>query len=302
MDETEPVIIRPGREGSAARSYAGAILGNQWDSEVERVGSGRRIRGELVLILVGAVFVVGALLKPWVLIPAHVGPSSSPGSSGIAAAQASGSGQLGAAGATATDAQGPYGRFPVAWQLVDWSNLAKPDPDTGWGVAVATLPTFSRWSSGALNATPNVVWLASGSTPLTATVALPASQLAYAIGITWPKDVAATSVTFVYDGLGTPPAGIGGSGAYPPLTKLTPLPATQVTTQRPSAVGTAAIQSGRFWVAPVDILVVAGVMGNRKPAELWRISPWAWAAGEYTVTIKSKGSAMTMRLRLEQRA
>ena len=69
--DADLVPIEPVRPGSSATSEEG-ILDDGWDGEVERVGGRRRLRGEVVVLAAGLVFLAAAMLKPW------AGPAPAP--------------------------------------------------------------------------------------------------------------------------------------------------------------------------------------------------------------------------------
>ncbi|MGD0862483.1 MAG: hypothetical protein ABSA21_06935 [Candidatus Limnocylindrales bacterium] len=56
---------------------------------MERVGGRRRVRGEIVLLVAGLVFLVAAVVKPWASPP---GASPAPSGSALAVVQPSASG------------------------------------------------------------------------------------------------------------------------------------------------------------------------------------------------------------------
>jgi hypothetical protein len=267
-----------------------------------------------VLAVAGGIFLIAALLKPW--------PSTLPARrpSPIAAASPT--------AATAADPS-PTASTPITvirlgapdtlvqrWSAVDWSGLRTADPDSGWGFAVAVMPSIGEGPAiiegpaGLGTILPITHWVTAGSTPSNATLPVRGDDSIYAIAVTWPGGLHVTGVTFQY---------MGGSGyepylpppGFPPFTQVSPLPAEQVATPRPSsqsgpaaaapnAAGDPAIMSGQFWVPPAE------VSGNALPSSViptaWKSLPWPWPNGTYRVTVSSETGPVTIVLRLQQAA
>jgi hypothetical protein len=258
------------------------------------VGGRRRVRAEIVLVVVGLAFLTGAVLKPWASPP---GPSLSPTASGAAVVQPGASGaEPGAttppAGAAPTD--GPD--EPVYWSLVDWSALAVADPHSSWGAATATMPERVHGPQDVRRPAPVIRWHATDSDTSTATIQLEPNVQLFAVAITWPGGVAVQDVAFTYDGSSSPFSG-GDNRSFPPLTTLTPTPAVEVAATPSTAPdGSAAPESGQFWIAPRDESRTPCLCSS---ASLWKTLPWTWPLGEYKVTLRASGSTHTMILLLE---
>ena len=287
---SERIPIEAIRPGSGRRTYAGSVGREEFNSDVEPVVRRRRVRREVVALVVGVIFVAAALLKPWAV-----------GSAG-ASRHASASGPNGSAESspsfepTPTSPSDLFAEYPIAWPLVDWSALNAPDPHVGWGVATATLPHTARWSSGAEQAAPTIGWLASASMPMASTITVPTGLMVFAVAFTWPIGVKVNGISLTYNGPGWLLAGAGPSGSTD-VTQLTPLPATLVAEAGAAATpNPLAVQSGNFWIAPVEEAVLPAL---GPPAMTWRIMPWFWPMGEYGVTFKTSGGDQTMIVRLE---
>ena len=278
------------RPGSGRRAYAGSVEREELNSDVEPVLRRRLIRGEVVALVVGFMFVAAALFKPWAV--GSAGSSRHASASGIdGSAKPSLSFEP-----TPTSSSDQFAQYPIAWPLVDWSALASPDPHVVWGVATVTLPHAFRWSSGAEKAVPTIGWLASASTPMASTIAVPTGLMVFAVAFTWPIGVKVNSISLTYNGPGWLLAGAGPSGSAD-VTQLTPLPATLVAGAGAAATpNPLAVQSGNFWIAPVEEAILPAL---GPPALTWRVMPWFWPMGEYGVTFKSSGGDQTMVVRLE---
>jgi len=301
----------PGPRGRDAYRRAGIAD----DDGTQRVGRRRRFRPEVALLLVAAVFLAGALVKPW---PSKA-PAASPGAATSASPSPASGRSAGVAGAPTAgiagpsaiayidippwDYRGPFSpneqqvppstapaasAIPTpAWTAVDWSILGTTDPHSGWGFAAAVMP-----GSGPDAALPDATWVDAGSPPIYAAVPLVQGRDAYAVAVTWPSSVRVTAVTFVYLGPPQSPPYIPPAG-FTPNARVTPLPADTVTAQlvgptsgsaasQPADAGT--IRSGQFWIPPSQNSheVVSSAI-----TKAWRSSPWPWPYGAYQVTITS---------------
>ena len=307
----ERVELEPVRSGPGRRFMGRAPIGDEWDAGVERVGGRRRIRGEIVVLVVGAVFVAGALLKPWPNARPVPRPSAAPTTapSVLIAEQSSGP----AAPARTmppserrTNEPRPDSSLPSSlgdyfggWDSVDWSALNAADPHAVWGISTASLPGLVPSRNASRNPALRISWQPTGSPTSAATVTVDRGRTVFAFAITWPSGVEVSEITVNYVGARGEPPYIA-SGGFPPFTELSPLPAAEVTAA-PVALrtGSEIIESGQFWVAPAQASPIGGLSS---PARAWRILPWPWPMGDYKVTVTSKRGAETMVLRLEERA
>jgi hypothetical protein len=307
--DLEPTIGRADLEPTSARI--------EGDEEIQRVGGRHRIRPEVAVIIIGAIFLVGALAKPWA--------TAQPSASRIAAASASGSvapsaaASAGAPSESAVVAVRPsasaypdippsdyrfpfFGSAPSAgpsagasaiaatptWSAVDWSILNSIDSHSGWGFTAAIMPGTSADST-----TPKISWVGAGSPPVYASVPLVQGINVYAVAVTWPSTVQVRTVKFVYLGPPQSPPYLPPAGFLPNI-QVKPLPATSVAS--PSTLPAAgqtippwldpasgALRSGVFWVPPSQ-------SGNAAPAANptnWQSNPWPWPYGSYQVTVTS---------------
>jgi hypothetical protein len=169
------------------------------------------------------------------------------------------------------------------------------DPHPGWGVTTATLSRYDRtrhvWETPA----PSLSWLETDSIGSAATITLNPDREVFAVAVTWPAVVSVQSVTFTYQGPGSPTPSAT-SGGLAPSARFSPLPAAQVTSWAPATKNPSTIQSGQFWVAPAQVSRFP-VVGS--PTDRWRVLPWAWPLGEYKVTVRAGGSTHTMTLSLQ---
>ena len=293
------------------------------DSEgdaIQRVGGRRRVRPELVLLVAGVAFLVGALVKPWAGRAPATSPAPTDGISEIALASPT---------ALPTDSGGPAiavapspSHFPnippydyrwpffltsptaapsigaasasalaALWSTVDWSVLRTTDPHTGWGFTAALMPSLP---DGPNAPKPTTNWVDAGYPPVYAAVPLTRAQSVYAIALTWPSNLEVTSVKFVYLGPPESPPYVPPDSFVADAT-VTPLPADRDTSPPVSPgdnatippwldPGVTAVRSGEFWLAPSEASpnIVAGSI----PAA-WQSSPWPWPYGAYQVTVTS---------------
>jgi hypothetical protein len=305
-------------------------LGIPGPDEIQRVGGRRRLRPEVVLLVVGAVFLIGALTKPW--------PSRVPVASPIAAASQSAPVGAGPSGSLSAEPTGevaavapkasypdipPYDyRWPFfgsapspgasggpavptaaptpTWSAVDWSVLTTADAHSGWGFAAAVMP-----GAGPGGAIPRMSWIDAGSPPVYASVPLVRGINVYAVAVTWPSSVHVTAVKFVYLGPPRSPPYLPPAGFLPNV-QVTPLPALRVASPsiRPAAAPTipawlnpaaGAPVSGEFLIPPTDRLhnPISSVLRSA-----WQESPWPWPYGSYLVTVASDSGSTHIILEL----
>jgi len=301
------------------------------EEAILRIGSRRRLlRPEVALLVVGAVFVAGALAKPW----AGRSPSASPLAAAAHSAALAAEPSLSvAAEPTAEIAAVPSAtvypdippsdyRFPFfgsapssqtpggsaapsigptpTWSAVDWSVLTSLDTHSGWGFTAALMP-----GTGANGATPKLNWVDAGSPPVYASVPLVQGLNVYAVAVTWPSSVHVTAVKFVYLGPPQSPPYLPPAGFLPNV-QVTPLPALRVTSPPAGAAASPTIpawldpasgtmRSGEFLIPPSDQWnnAVATVLTNA-----WQNSPWPWPYGTYEVTVTSDAGSRNIILDL----
>jgi len=306
--DVEVVPVAPVRPGSSTPTD-GAVRGDGWVGEVERVGGRRRLRGEVVMLAAGLVFLAAALLKPWAgPVPARTpSPSTTPTPAAeIAAVPPPAVTSAPTVVPTPTYAPiPPYDYrwgfpFPApslapgvsqpgvsvttnyAWSAVDWSSLSAFDSDARWGFAAAAMTSSAGGFAGPSALAPTTSWVALGSPPVYAGVPLVTGQNVYAVAVTWPTNVIVKHVSFVYLGgpehpVYLPPA------AFLPDSSVTPLPAASVASgPAGSKIAANALLSGEFLIPPTSASF------GPPPSSIgtaWRSSPWAWPYGAYQVTV-----------------
>jgi len=307
---------RPGRR----RERKPPRLGR--DEAIQRLGGRRWLRPELALLMLGAVFVVAGLVKPWPN-PVRTG---SPSPIALASPAATLTESPSAALTTEPSSgasfpyvapynyRGPHGeQQPSAtppgitpsptppWSAVDWTALRAIDSHTAWGFATAAMPNGVSGPGGSVAYTS---WIDAGTPPKYAAVFLPKGRNVYAIAITWPGSVPVSAVRFVYLGPPESPAYVPPDG-YMPGAAVTPLPAGSVASEAPTRPPfiqisppptSGAIQSGCFWIPPLDPT-------SNPPSEsitaAWQANPWPWPYGAYQVTVVSAQGNQNIVLDLE---
>jgi hypothetical protein len=269
------------------------------DGEVERVGGRRRFRPEVILMVAGAVFLVGALIKPW------SSPAPARSDSTIATSPES----------TALVALGPAdvqvgipGDVTQGWSTVDWSVLGSTDPHSGWGIGAAIMPSLTAGLVDPNKTSPKTTWIAGGPLPAYSTMPIVHGLSVYAIALTWPSSLKVTSVTFQFVNGPDYPIGVTPPG-FPEFAQVSPVPADAVASPlakltagasaRPSAVTSgSALKSGRFWIPPTDASLSAAT-ATPAPAD-WQVLPWPWPNGDYWVRVTSKSGTTTLLFQLQQ--
>jgi hypothetical protein len=304
-----PVSRTPyARDGLVLDVEPAGMDGARADDEdsIQRVGGRRRIRPEIILPVIGALFLVAALTKPWPNPP--VGPRSP-----IAAASPSArpSGQVDdQTSGPQTDVQiGVPDGLTQAWSTVDWSVLGMTDAHGDWGFAAVTMTSLAGGSAGAGVTSPATNWTPVDSARQASTVAVAHGQSVFALALTWPSDLPVNGVTFVYLGGPEHPPYLPPPG-FPPFTQVSPLPGDGVAPAGagfdpdPELVPPAKSQgnsapnilhSGTYWIPPSEASSQP-TTGSIQSA--WRTLPWAWPNGVYRVTIAAAGRTTTIRLNL----
>jgi hypothetical protein len=325
--DLEPEVVRPSHarhSGSDASKPAlePSSARVEDDEEIQRVGSRRRIRPEIAVLIVGAIFIFGALAKPWAKAEQSPGPIAASGSVAASAAAPGESSALAALPSAVAypdippfDYRWPFfGSAPSAdpsagasgisatptWSAVDWSVLTTNDNHSDWGFTAAIMPGVSADSNA-----PQISWVGAGSPPVYASVPLVHGINVYAVAVTWPSTVQVRSVKFVYLGPPQSPPYLPPAGFLPNI-QVKPLPAASVAS--PSALLAAsralppwldpaagALRSGAFWVPPSQD------SSNDVPGAItkaWQSNPWPWPYGSYEVTVASATGSINLILDL----
>jgi hypothetical protein len=291
---------------------------------MQHVGGRRRFRPERALLLVGAVFVIAVLTKPWPTNPptrlAAPSPSQSqpslitraaPSEPTTPTSSATGTLRAGFAdlcptfGNVANDA--PSGQPPEpgatpVWSNVDWGTLTATDRHSAWGFATTV---GADGVPGTVDSTPNTNWVGAGVRPVYASVPLVCGQNVYAIAVTWPSTVHVSRLSFVYLGEPESPPYLPPAG-FEPNAPVTPLPVTTVVRTATASNGgspnpTAALstagpaRSGEFYIPPVD--GSSGIV-SKSAAAAWQSHPWSWPYGAYQVTVTSDSGTTNIVLDL----
>ena len=310
--DAERAVIEPVRSGPGRMFIGRSPSGDELDAGVERVGGRRRIRGEIVVLVVGAIFVAGALLKPWPNARPVATPSAAPtagptaGPPVLIAQQSSGPAaptvtippwevRTTAPGSESSLSSSP-GVFFGGWDSVDWSVLRTTDPHSGWGFTAAVMPSLADGLVGPDASSPEIRWIAAGFPPLIATLPLVQAQSVYAIAVTWPSYLKVSSISLLYLGEPEYPAYLPPAG-FLPNTQVSPLPAARVASASiaPDTAGSA-IRSGEFWITPSEASPNAA--SSSIPAT-WQSTPWPWPYGAYQVTVTSASGTTNFILDLQ---
>jgi hypothetical protein len=198
--------------------------------ELIRVGGGRRLAPSLMVVVTAVVLVGAAIWKPWQAADrpaASAGPSAAATAGSPAATGSSPGGPAGSAPGGGPPTPGPQ---PLLFHGLDLAFLGTYDAHTGWGVAVASVPTNEvPTATGAPPLVPVVDWQAvnpraNGPGPTLD----PSGSTTLAVAVTWPAGTQPVSVGLDYLGPVTPsgsqrpdgPAGsprfqwLRGSGAF----------------------------------------------------------------------------------------
>jgi hypothetical protein len=316
-------VTQPNSDSARRRAAPSAAGSVRDEDSLQHVGRRGRFRPELALVVVAAVFLAGALVKPW----STPGPANSASPTGAASSSsviaAVPSAELTAEPPAATYPNLPPSdyRFPFfgpsassalggqpgastaptpQWSVVDWSTLGVSDPHPGWGFTAVLMP-----SPDANVGSPTTNWVSAGSPPVYASVPLAQGRYAYAIAVTWPKDVNVKSLRFVYLAPPRSPPYVPPAG-FQPNAQVTPLPADRVSSSLvgPTASPTVppwfgsvggAIQSGAYWIPPSE----ASPTATTGPLfDAWKSDPWPWPYGSYLVTVTSDSGSMNIVLDL----
>jgi hypothetical protein len=303
--ETEPInpeFLRPTsrrRPGRERRELDGSSIAQvAEDDAIQRVGGRRRIRSEVLLLAAGAVFLAGALAKPW------PNPAATARSTGVAP-----SASLAISPDDSPDIHiGISSDVAQGWSAVDWSVLRGTDPHPKWGIATTVMPSLLNGLAEPDKASPKTTWTAATSPTGDLTVPVVHGLSAYAIAVTWPHNLDVTQVTFQY--LGGPDfySDIAPPG-FPPFVQVSPSPGNGValpmavgsfgTSKSPVAISTGkTLSSGEFWIPPSDASLNAAIASPVPPD--WRLLPWPWPNGSYAVRVTASTGTTTLFLKLEQ--
>jgi hypothetical protein len=310
----------------------------QDETEFQRVGGRRRLRSEVLLVIVGSLFLAVTLLKPWSLGPAT--PSSSAAPTGVPTSASTGvqspvpadlAAQVPTSAATAWRSpigwpdvpQWDYG-WPVPgasepaqpgagtaadprWSAVDWTVLSTIDPHDGWGYGTAMMSDVAQLPSGATTPTPFTSWFAAG-TPRYATITVGPGLHVFGLAVTWPHDIHVTSVTVGYIGGPDHPANMPPAG-FPAYAQVSPLPAAQVASSSRAAGGSGAAATARqaigagatIWSGQFWIPPSADSSGPALASipNAWRSQPWPWPDGIYSIAVTSTAGTTSYLLTLQ---
>jgi hypothetical protein len=243
-------------------------------------------------IVVGALFILAALIKPWgARVP---GPSPSAPSTTQDSFP-----PLFAVQGSQVPAVPPLPSYLAdlsrGWAGVDWSFLSLTDTHIDWGVATATMPEVTLSSPSPTPHLPSVSWIpVPTATPATVLDVGP-DQGVFALAITWPPGIRVTDITVEYLGSGYEPP-YQTSGGFQPYTQLSPLRADSVLTPtQPATQGSP--RSGEFWIPPA---VTSPVTADRSAAVAWHQLPWPWPLGGYKITVTTQDKPTTLPLFLRQ--
>ncbi len=294
-----------------APGFAGSI-GDSGEGEIQRVGGRPRLRREVIALTVGALFLTGAMLKPWgggsALPSATAGSSGTPVLLAIAPAIPGSSStppwNVGGPqpGLTNTPDSGPdvLGELTQRWAAVDWGVLGTADSHAKWGVSAVLMPDLTTVPKRAVSPPPKIAWTSAVGLALPATISISPGNRIYGLALTWPASERVASVRFQFVGGPDespylPPAG------FPPFTKVDALSAELLAipsaspTKAPSYTGE--LRSGGFWVPPADASVLASTSVSL--ASAWVQLPWAWPMGLYRVTVVTAAGTTQIPLRLQ---
>lgn len=268
------------------RHPAGAV-DEAADEPLEHVGRRHIVRPELAALIVGAIFIVSALVKPWGGIVSVPSPSASARISPQPLVLGPGSSE---------PALPPYlDDLSRAWAGVDWNFLSVTDTHSGWGISTAAMVETAASTPPPIAHSPAILWTSvASSTPPTVIDVSPGTSV-FAIAITWPQDLRVTAVYFEYLGNGFDPPNATSAG-FQPYAQVTPLSADAVAAplEQPTL---GPPHSGQFWVPPA---VKSPLTVNRSLASAWHLLPWSWPLGEFKVTITSQHRPTTVAVYLRQ--
>ncbi len=282
--------------------------------EVAHIGRRRRLRPEVVALVLGGMFVVAALLKPWPNLPKSTA-SSQPSLLAAAATNPAPLISLPSPPGPAPTVDiyaliPPYnyrpGQWPPpttgpaaangtlpgasAWGSVDWSFLTTLDPHGTWGVAALTLPAVGP-RNGQLEAA--TTWAKEVAPWSPSTLTVPRGSSVYGIALTWPAGLKVNSVTFDYLSLVSPKVGVTPVPARAVATPVLPTPGP-ARTEATGSSGT--LTSGSFWIPP------SGDLLSPVPSSLqsaWQSSPWPWPTGQYRASLDTNAGRMIVVLDLQ---
>lgn len=280
------------RHRQADGPLAGRALATiqEQDEPLERVGRRHIIRPELGAIVVGVMFILAALIKPW------GGPVPGPSPS---------------ASATTPDSFPPLFAVQVpgpqvpslppyladlsrGWAGVDWSFLGMTDAHIDWGITTVTMPEVTLSAPSPTPHLPSVSWIPMPTASPDTAFDVGPNQGVFALAITWPPDTRVSDITVEYLGSGYDPPYLT-SGGFQPYTQLTPLRAELVLTPQPAMQGSP--RSGEFWIPPA---VTSPVAADRSAAVAWHQLPWPWPLGGYKITVTTQEQTTILPLFLRQ--
>jgi hypothetical protein len=272
--------------GSPIPSGAAAAIGDEEEGPLERVGRRHLVRPELGALVVGAVFIFAALLKPWGAVSPTPSPSASASQTAVVVVQ----------GAQVPPLPAYLADLSRGWAGVDWSFLGITDGHVGWGISAATMAEVKLSAPRATPHDPSVAWTpVPTSTPATVLDVGPDIGV-FALAVTWPQDVRVTDITVEYLGSGYAPPYLT-SGGFQPYTQLSPLSADSLLGPQGQPTTQGAPRSGEFWVPPA---IASPVTADRSASVAWHQLPWPWPLGGYKITVTSQNVPTVLALFLRQ--
>jgi hypothetical protein len=272
------------------------------EDSVQPVVRRRRIRAEWLVLVVGIVFVLSAVAKPWggtQPIIRGTSPTTTPAAIAIASPSAVDSASpepvefMGIPGMPRAAPNG-HGR---TWADVRWNVLQKIDTHAALGLSTVGL-TVVPYSGPYLPnpPSPQVTWSPASRDGAATTVSIPADTHVFAIAATWPTSLQVTGISISY-------LIVGGQPYQPASSPVVPIAAGSVVLGQPTQASPSSsrstINSGQFWVAP------SAYSPDLDPGTLalvWQLGPWAWPNGQYSITLVAPTGPVVMRLVLEQGA
>jgi hypothetical protein len=189
---------------------------------------------------------------------------------------------------------------------------------SGWGLAVAVMPSLTDGLIAPERTAPMASWVAAGTSAPIAVMRLTHGLSPYAIAVTWPGNVKVTSVTFQYLNGPDYPINVRPPG-FPEFAQISPVPADAVATppvaspaiaspsavpasgspasERPTPAGSA-LESGRFWIPPSDASISA--VSDASSTADWRVLPWPWPIGSYWVRVSTSTGTKIILFQIQQ--
>jgi hypothetical protein len=272
------------------------------DDMIQPVVRRRLIRPEWLVLVIGIVFVVSAVAKPWGSTPTLEkgrAPKSSPAQIAVASPSAADSASpepLDFMGVPGLAKAAPIGHGRT-WADVSWRALDTTDQHSTLGLSTVSL-TVVPYSGPYLPdpPAPKVAWTPSVGGAAATVVSIPPDTNVFAIAATWPKSLGVSGISIRYVVAAPLPYQPASSPVVPINASDVVLTSSVRASPSPSAT---AVRSGQFWVAPS---AYAPDLDPDTLALVWQLGPWAWPTGEYHITLSTSNGPVVMRLVLEQGA